>query len=88
MPTSDRWEYKTILQPSMDEWLQNQATLALKAAVDQDHTKIIEKHCVYLNKTLSTLGQEGWELVAMWQSQPSQLFEYSANWLTFKRRVS
>lgn len=87
MPASDRWEYKTILQPSIDEWLLGEQSLMMNAAMGKDHHKIIEKHCAYLNTMLSTLGKEGWELVAMWQSQPTKFFAFSANWLTFKRRV-
>ena len=80
-----RWEYKTIAVPSMDEWLINKQSLALEAAGGRGHDKIIAHHCAYVDKTLGDLGREGWELVSLWESGPSRLFQYTANWITFKR---
>lgn len=88
MPSAEKWEYKTIGQPSVDEWLAGDPQLTLQSAAGRSHGQVIDKHGAYMDRALSALGQQGWELVSMWQSQPSQLFGYSVNWLTFKRRLA
>ena len=92
-----KWEYKTILVPAMDDWLQHEIELFSTAGgvgVSRDPTakekacdEIISKHAAFLDKTLGDLGREGWELVSMWESQPARLFKFSARWMTFKRSV-
>lgn len=86
MASTARWEYKTVLHPSIDEWLAVHADMALDAAISHKYDKIVQKHCEYLNETMSALGKDGWELVAMWENEPTQLFTFTAKWLTFKRR--
>ena len=82
------WEYKTIPVPSMDDWLLHEQSLALQAAIGEGHGEVIAKHAAFLNETLGTLGHEGWELVSIWKSDPSQLFRYTAHLMTFKRLVT
>ena len=57
------WEYKTILVPAMDDWLQHDSALAIQAATGKGHGKIISKHSTFLNEQLGILGRDGWELV-------------------------
>ena len=81
-----KWEYKTILVPDMDDWLQHETAIALQVASSgKGHEKIIFKHSIFLDKAMNDLGREGWELVSMWESQPARLFKFSARWMTFKR---
>ncbi len=88
MATSARWEYKTIPTPSMDPWLVSDQGLALDAASGRGHEKVIRKHAAYVDQIFSDLGHEGWELVSVWESGPSQLFRFSVQWMTFKRQVA
>ena len=78
------WEYKTILVPAMDDWLQHEPRLR-PVDVGEGHEKIISKHSVFLDKTMGDLGREGWELVSIWESPPAKLLKFSARWMTFKR---
>jgi hypothetical protein len=87
-----QWEYKTLQMPEIDDWLALESiedpSLAFDAARGEGQEKVIDRHCEYMNATLSALGREGWELVAMWQSQPTTFFRYAAHWMTFKRLMS
>jgi hypothetical protein len=87
MGSALRWEYKTIMVPSMDNWLIADEGLAFEVATGKGHEEVTRKHSAFLDKTLGALGNEGWELVALWESEPSQLFQYSARWMTFKRLI-
>ena len=50
--------------------------------------EIFFKHSNYLNEQLGILGQDGWELVSIWTSDPAIFFECSdRQWMTFKRSV-
>jgi len=108
-----KWEYKTILVPDMDSWLNHHYRLHSTAAygtksaswwlffqpwevydlnaVEVNQKKacdeIISKHTTFLNEQLGILGQDGWELVSIWKSDPSALFKNTIHWMTFKRSV-
>jgi hypothetical protein len=87
MPSSARWEYKTIMVPSIDDWLVTNQSLAMDVARGKESDKVITKHAAYVDKALGDLGREGWELVSLWDTGPSQLFRYTVKWMTFKRQV-
>jgi hypothetical protein len=86
MPAA-RWEHKTIMVPSIDKWLAENQHLAVAPAGGRGHETVIAKHAEQINKSACDLGKEGWELVSVWESGPSQLFKYTVKWMTFKRQV-
>ena len=49
--------------------------------------EIFSKHTTFLNEQLGILGQDGWELVSIWKSDPGALFKNTIHWMTFKRSV-
>ncbi len=88
MGTASRFEYRTIPMPSMDEWLMLDPSLALGAATGERQEELLRKHAAFMDTTLNELGNDGWELLSLWESEPSQLFQYAVKWMTFKRRVA
>ena len=73
--TDEQWEEFTLREPSPE--------IKTKASAE-----IFSKHITYLNEQLGILGQDGWELVSIWTSDPAILFDCDARqWMTFKRSV-
>ena len=80
-----------------EEDLKSRADRLARAVVEFDKktavrvkaiTEIFSKHITYLNEQLGILGQDGWELVSIWTSDPAILFDCDARqWMTFKRSV-
>ena len=73
--TQKQWEEFSLIDPSPE---------VKKKAYDE----IISKHTTFLNEQLGIRGQDGWELVSIWTSEPAAFFECSnRQWMTFKRSV-
>ena len=85
MGSTLRWQYKTIMCPTLPEHEISMAGIAQVTGRGQGIALSIGKWRDLIDQELDALGSEGWEIVAIWKSQFGD--HGTCDWMTFKRLI-
>jgi hypothetical protein len=85
MESTLRWQYKTIMCPTLSEYEISMAGLNQALRKGQGIAAGVTKWRELIDQELNALGSEGWELVSIWKSHFGD--QGTCEWLTFKRLI-
>jgi len=85
MTTEDRYEYKTILCPTLDNLEISMAYINEVAKQGPGLGAAVLKWGDKIDQELNSLGSQGWQLVSIWKSQLGD--QGTCEWMTLKRAI-